>query len=68
MLWTTDTVRCVLDIQLQPPAYAVTLFEGARLVYTDVVEHPEQAGEVAATLFGIFGASGNPNVSTALLH
>jgi hypothetical protein len=53
-LWTTGAIRCVLVKQLEPPRYAVQVFNGARVVYTELVEHPEEAGEIAATLCGAF--------------
>jgi hypothetical protein len=53
-LWTTGAIRCVLVKQRQPPTYALQVFDGARVIYTELVEPLEQAGEVAATLWGIF--------------
>ena len=53
-LWRTGTIRCVLVKQLQPPKYAVQIFDGTRLVCTQLVEQPQEAGEVAATLCGVF--------------
>jgi hypothetical protein len=53
-LWTTGSIRCVLAKQLQPSQYAVLLFDGTRLLYTELVEGPKEAGEVAASLCGVF--------------
>jgi hypothetical protein len=53
-LWTTEAVRCVLVKQLQPPLYAVQIFDGTRVVYTELVPDPETAGEIAAALWGVF--------------
>ena len=53
-LWTAGAIRCVLVKQLQPRTYAVQLFDGARLLYTELVQQPEDAGEVAAALRDVF--------------
>jgi len=53
-LWTTDSLRCVLVRQLQPEAYVVHVFDGIRAVRSELVKHPEEAGEVAATLWAPF--------------
>jgi len=53
-LWTMGAIRCVLVKQRQPPIYSVHVFNGARAVYFQLVEHPEEAGDVAATLYGVF--------------
>lgn len=49
-LWRTRTFRCVLVTHLQPPRYAVHLFDGPHLVRIEIAEQPEEAGVVAATL------------------
>jgi hypothetical protein len=53
-LWTTGAIRCVLVKQLQPPTYAVQLFDGTCLLYTQLVDQPQEAGELAASLWGLF--------------
>jgi len=53
-LWTNGAIRCVLVKQREPPMYVVQVFNGTRVVCTELVEHPEEAGEVAATLCGVF--------------
>jgi hypothetical protein len=53
-LWTAGTMRCVLLKQIEPPACAVQLYDGTFLVCTELVDGPEEAGEVAATLWGVF--------------
>jgi hypothetical protein len=53
-LWSTDSYRCVLVKHLQPPAYAVQLFDGTRVVYAELVDDPQEAGEVAASLWAVF--------------
>jgi len=54
-LWRAGAIRCVLVKQLQPRlTYAVQVFNGTRVVYTELVEHPEEAGQAAAALWGVF--------------
>jgi hypothetical protein len=53
-LWRTRTIRCVLVTRPQPPTYAVQIFDGPHLVCTELVEQPEEAGAVAATLCSTF--------------
>jgi hypothetical protein len=53
-LWTTEAIRCVLVKQLQPPVYAVQIFDGTSLVCTELVDDPQEAGEIAAALWGVF--------------
>ena len=40
--------------QLQPRAYAVQLFDGARVVSPNVVDSHAEAFDVAAVLWGVF--------------
>jgi len=53
-LWTRDTIRCALVWDLQPPVYAVQVFDGAAVIYTERVDDREEAVRVAATLWAVF--------------
>jgi hypothetical protein len=53
-LWTRDTIRCVFVRHLRPPAYAVQVFDGANVIYTELVDDREEAVRVAATLWAVF--------------
>jgi len=41
----------VLVQQLQPPLYAVRVFDGTSVVYTELVEGPEKGFDIAARLW-----------------
>jgi hypothetical protein len=45
------SIRCVLVQQLQPPLYAVRVFDGTSVVYTELVEGPEKGFDIAARLW-----------------
>jgi hypothetical protein len=53
-LWTRDTIRCVFVQHLQPPVYAVQLFDGPNAIYTELVDDRDEAVNVAATLWAVF--------------
>ena len=57
-LWTEGALRCVLLKQLQPPLYAVQLYDGAHVMCTELMDDPEQAGQVAARLWDQFRQTG----------
>jgi len=44
-------IRCVLVQQLQPPLYAVRIFDGTNVVYTELVEGLEKGFNIAARLW-----------------
>jgi len=56
-LWSDGPLRCVLLKQLQPPLYAVQLYSGTRVLLTELVDDPEEAGAVAAQLWVEFSKS-----------
>jgi hypothetical protein len=56
-LWTEGRLRCVFLKQLQPPMYAVQLYEGTRVICTEFVDDPGEAGYVAARLWDRFSES-----------
>jgi len=53
-IWAKDPFRCVLVEQLRPTVYTVYLFDGARRISSDVVDHPTHALDVAALLRALF--------------
>jgi hypothetical protein len=53
-LWTRDPFRCVFVQHLQPPVFAVQVFDGASAIYTELVDDRDEALNVAATLWAVF--------------
>ena len=53
-LWTRDSFRCVFVQHLQPAVYAVQVFEGTTVIYTELVDGREEALNAAATLWAVF--------------
>jgi hypothetical protein len=48
-LWTRGMIRCVFVQHLRPPVYAVQVFDGANVIYTELVDDREEALNVAAS-------------------
>jgi len=58
-LWSEGPLRCVLLMQLQPRMYAVQLFDGTRVIHTELADDLEEADSVAARLWDQFSESAN---------
>jgi hypothetical protein len=48
------TMRCVFVQHLQPPVFAVQVFDGAHAIYTELVDDREEALKAAAPLWAVF--------------